>query len=152
MSKITSSFNTITNVSGRTIYVSPFTFSSDCEILYKFKNTPPNSWLIGFGSNGTTWNAKGCFFKLQGYNNNKNGINWVDTGGTIRDVGIDATIDSTTVQRIYSTNINRINWEVNNTAVAYRDTSTSVPLGVRFDVFNNNDYEIDYIKVKPKAS
>ena len=137
-----------TTASDRTIYLSSFTFNSDVEIEFKLKNIP-NSWLIGFGSNGTTWNAKGLWFKLQNYNQNKASIMYVDTGGSTRDVSITTDYGTSTVFTIKSENINKIYWYLDNVVKAYRDTSTSLPLGLRVDIFDNQDYDIEYIKVKP---
>lgn len=149
MQKIKNSFIVDTSVSGRTIYLSPFTFNSDVELEFKFKNTPPASWVIGFGSDGSTYNGKGAFFRLQGYNSNKNSIMWVTTSGGSTDASLNYTIDENTILKISTENIHHINWYIGSSYVAYRDTHTGTPLGLRLDVFNNIDYEIEYIKVKP---
>lgn len=149
INKIKSTFIIDTSVSGRTIYVSPFIFDKDCEMTYKFKSNPLNSWVIGFGSDGTKWNSKGVFFKMQGYNSNKNSIMWLDTSNRGRDAALLNSITVDNVLKINTTNLHRINWYIDNTLVAYRDTYNGTPLGIRFDIFDNMDYEIDYIKVKP---
>ena len=148
MSKIKTNFTPITNVSGRTIYISPFTFNSDVELEFKLKNIP-NSWLIGFGSDGTTWKDKGLWFKLQNYNQNYLSIMYRDTGNSNRDVGITNNYDTSTVFTIKSENLNKIYWYLDTVTKAYRDTYTSMPLGLRIDIFDNQDYGIEYIKVKP---
>ena len=147
MQKIKNTFIANTTVSGRTIYLSPFTFNSDVEIEFKLKNIP-NNWLVGFGSDGTTWNGKGLWFKLQNYNQDKASIMWVDTGGTIRDAGITSDYGTSTVFTIYSEGIHKIYWNLDGVPKAYRDTKTTVPLGLRIDIFDNQDYDIEYIKVK----
>ena len=148
MQKIKDTFIVDTSVSGRTIYISPFPFNFDVEIEFKLKNIP-QSWVVGFGSNGTSWNAKGLWFKLQNYNQNKASIMYADTGGTVRDVGITTSYDTSTVFKIKSENIHKIYWYLNGGVQAYRDTKTGVPLGLRVDIFDNQDYDIEYIKVKP---
>ena len=149
MNTVKSKFISDTSVSGRTIYVSPFTFDEDCVLTCKFKSTPPNNWLVGFGSDGTTFNLKGLIFKVQGYNSSKTSIMWADSSNVGRDASLNNTVTANTVLKITTTDLNRLNWYIDDSIVAYRDTYTGVPLGVRFDVFNNNDYDIDYIKVKP---
>jgi hypothetical protein len=150
MQKIKNSFIVDTSVSGRTIYLSPFTFNSDVELEFKFKNSLPNSWVIGFGSDGSsTFKIKGLWFKLQNYNQNKPHAQWTTTSGSATDVTVDTTISASTVFTIKSENINKIYWYLDNVVKAYRDTSTSIPLGLRLDVFDNQDYDIEYIKVKP---
>ena len=148
MQKIKTNFTPITNVSGRTIYVSPFTFDSDVELEFKLKNIPQN-WVIGFGSDGTTWNNKGVWFKIQNYNQDKASIMWVDTGGSSRDASITSDYGTSTVFTIYSDTLHKIYWNLDGVAKAYRDTKTTVPLGLRVDIFDNQDYDIEYIKVKP---
>ena len=148
MQKIKDTFIKDTSVSGRTIYESPFTFSSDVELEFKLKNIP-QSWLVGFGSDGTTWVAKGLWFKLQNYNQNKASIMYTDTSGSNRDVSITTSYDASTVFTIKSENTHKIYWYLNGVVQASRDTHTGTPLGLRFDVFNNQDYDIEYIKVKP---
>ena len=147
MQKIKNSFIVDTSVSGRTIYESPFTFSSDVEIEFKLKNIP-NNWVIGFGSDGTVYNSKAVWFKLQNYNQNKLSIMYMDTGGTARDVSITTDYGTSTVFKIKSENVHKIYWYLNGGIQAYRDTKTGVPLGLRVDIFDNQDYDIEYIKVK----
>ena len=148
MQKIKNSFIVNTSVSGRTIYESPFTFSSDVELEFKLKNIP-NNWVVGFGSNGTTFNNKGIWFKLQNYNQNKLSIMWQDTGGTARDASITTNYSTSTVFTIKSENTHKIYWYLDNVVKASRDTYTGMPLGLRIDIFDNQDYDIEYIKVKP---
>ena len=147
MQKIKDTFINDTSVSGRTIYESRFTFNSDVEIEFKLKNIP-NSWLIGFGSDGTSWNSKAVWFKIQNYNQNKASIMYADTGGTVRDVGITTSYDTSTVFKIKSENIHKIYWYLNGAVQGSRDTRTTIPLGLRVDIFDNQDYDIEYIKVK----
>ncbi len=148
MSKIKTNFTSITNVSGRTIYISPLPFNSDVELEFKLKNIP-NNWVVGFGSNGTTWNDKGLWFKLQNYNQNYLNIMYRDTGNSNRDVAITNNYDTSTVLTIKSENTHKIYWYLDSVVKASRDTKTSLPLGLRIDIFDNQDYDIDYIKVKP---
>ena len=148
MQKIKDTFIVDTSVSGRTIYLSPFTFNSDVELEFKLKNIP-QSWLVGFGSDGTSWNTKGLWFKIQNYNQNKASIMWRNTSGVANDIGITTDYGTSTVFTIKSENINKIYWYLNGVVQASRDTHTGTPLGLRFDVFDNQDYDIDYIKVKP---
>ena len=147
MQKIKNTFIANTTVSGRTIYLSPFTFNSDVEIEFKLKNIP-NSWLIGFGSDGTSWNSKAVWFKLQNYNQNKASIMYIDTGGSNHDVSITDSYGTSTVFTLKSENIHKIYWYLDSVVKAYRDTKTSLPLGLRIDIFDNQDYDIEYIKVK----
>jgi len=147
MSKIKNTFIADTSVTGRTIYVSPFTFNSDVELEFKLKNIP-NNWVVGFGSDGSNITNKGVWFKIQNYNQDKASIMYVDTGGSARDVGITTDYSTSTVFTIYSDNIHKIYWSLDTVAKAYRDTYTGLPLGLRVDVFDNQDYDIEYIKVK----
>lgn len=147
MQKIKDTFINDTSVSGRTIYLSSFTFNSDVEIEFKLKNIPQN-WLVGFGSDGTTFNGKGSWFKIQNYNQNKASIMWQNTSGGANDVGITTDYGTSTVFTIKSEDINKIYWYLDSVVKASRDTHTGTPLGLRVDVFDNQDYDIEYIKVK----
>lgn len=104
MQKIKDTFIKDTSVSGRTIYESPFTFSSDVELEFKLKNIP-QSWLVGFGSDGTSFNLKGFFFKIQGYNSSKTSIMWADTSNVGRDASLNNTVTANTVLKITTTNL-----------------------------------------------
>ena len=148
MQKIKDTFIKDTSVSGRTIYESPFTFSSDVELEFKLKNIPQN-WIVGFGSDGTTWKDKGLWFKLQNYNQNYLNIMYRDTGNSNRDVAITNNYNTSTVFTIKSENLHKIYWYLDNVVKASRDTYTGMPLGLRIDIFDNQDYDIEYIKVKP---
>ena len=150
MSKIKNTFIVNTSVSGRTVYLSSFTFSSDVELEFKFKNTVPSNWLIGFGSDGTTtYTTKGYLFTIAGYNSSHTSIMWADSSNVARDASLRRVLSSSEVVKISTENINKIYWYIDDTVQASRDTYTGTPLGLRFDVFNNNDFELDYVKVKP---
>ena len=74
---------------------------------------------------------------------------YIDTGGSNRDVSITTDYSTSTVFTIKSENLHKIYWYLDSVVKAYRDTQTSLPLGLRVDIFDNQDYDIDYIKVKP---
>ena len=134
--------------SGRTIYLSPFTFDSDVALEFKFKNNIPASWLIGFGSNGTSINNKALYFKISGYNQSKLSIMYQESSSATS-VGLDTNISISTVFKLTTENLHKVNWYRNDVIDANRTTNSSLPLGLRLDVFNNNDYELEYVKVKP---
>ena len=135
-SKITSTWTQDTSVSGRVIYIAPYTWSTAVDMEFKFTSIPQTFFLglklpnelamkYGLGRINGSWQIP--------YNTNKTAY-------------ISPTITTDDVILIKSNALNSQSLYVDDTLVNTQSTSNNSQ-GVRVDVFSGNSYELEYIKI-----
>ena len=145
-SQITSNWTTDTSVSGRTIYKQTPNYQSDVELSFKFKDSVPSDFLVGFGETGT---GSPIYWSKMSWLNDSNTLKlFVDN--TNVSCG-NPSKNANTVFKLITTNLHTIYAYTDNTVQAYRTTNSSRGLNLRIDDFSSS-MELEYLKVKPKAS
>ena len=138
---IKSSWVKDTSVSGRTIYKLLSNYQSDVELTFKLKNNVPSNFLLGFGDTGGSpayW-AKMMYYQ---YNN----VLWIFADND--DTRLGTSISTSTVFKLTTENLHKINAYTDDTLQAYRTTNSSHQLNVRIDDYTASPLNLDYLKIK----
>ena len=142
MAKIKSSWTSDTSVSEHTGYAFDTTFTDDVEVSFKFKNSLPSRWLIGFAPAWVTYKAI--------YSQEANmWIYWTPTNSSSRTYeryNASKTVNS--VFKLTTEDLHKITYTVDDVGAVTKETNSSLPL--KFLVRENNSYPItfDYLKIK----
>ena len=143
MSKIKSDWLKDTSVSGRTIYKLTPNYQSDVELTFKFANSVPNNYLIGFGETGT--GSPIYWGKTMFHNENGTLYLFVDNG----DIRLGSSTSTNTVFKLTTENLHKIYAKLDDVTQAYRDTNTGRGLNLRIDSYTATPVTLQYLKVKP---
>lgn len=142
MAKIKSSWTSDTSVSGHTGYAFDTTFTDDVEVSFKFKNSLPSRWLIGFAPAWVTYKAI--------YSQEANfWIYWTPTNAsssTYERYNASKTVNS--VFKLTTEDLHKITYTVDDVGAVTKETNSNMPL--KLMVRENNSYPItfDYMKIK----
>ena len=134
-----------TTVSGRNIYNYLDNFTEDVELTFKLKDSVPNSFFCGFGRLiSGVGHIKGAYFRY-----NRSNQVWFTESTEAHSATLSNTVTTNTVWKLSTENLHKINFYLDDTIVAYRNTSSNLPLTIRIDDFTASPLNLEYLKVKP---
>lgn len=120
---------------------------------FKFKDSIPKNFVVGFALVNAPFTAKGTFNYWTNTTSNNglciyySGTGWNETNKEVKLGEQFQSITKDTVFKIKTVNLHRIEWYIDDVIAGYRDTETSVPLQIRYDYFDN-DSELEYLIIR----
>jgi len=135
-SKLTSTWTKDTSVSGRLIYIAPYTWSEAVDMEFKFQSIPSTTF-IGL----KVANSLGMKFALGRISGQ-----WRVDYNTNQSQNISPSITTDSVILLKSTALNSQTLYVDDSSILSKSTSNNSQ-GLRCDVFNNDAFELEYVKV-----
>lgn len=135
-SKLTSTWTKDTSVSGRLIYIAPYTWSEAVDMEFKFKSIPSTTFVgLKFAN---TLPMKFSFGRVSGQ--------WRVDYNANQSQNVNPTVTTDSVILLKSTALNSQTLYVDDSSIVSKSTSNDSQ-GLRCDVFNNDAFELEYVKV-----
>ena len=142
MTEVASKFLSTSFVSGRTIYYQDTSYTNDVVMEWKFKDSVPSTFLIGFGDTNGTSTAWATMMYYHASNSlslfvDNNNVNISNPSKT-----------TSTVFKLTSSSLHSITAYMDNATKSTRSTNSSHPLRCRLDSFTSTPVTLDYLKIK----